>query len=778
MRTHLPPLTRAQSKTVRAVGATLVLLLLIVATVWGIVVAVPGLFPVGSGANGGPPSVPTGSGAAPLANPANCSQGANAIHATPQGGDSYSMILQDFDTLGSEGGGTLYLGAGTYFVNQTLNFHNYDNVSIQGAGPGSTVISLPVDPIGNFTADNGTALGLYNATTGGATNGTTMNFINVNGPPIDNFELCNLQLNAQATSAAEDWSGSLLADNSGGSHHVYSDISIAGLYGPQTTPNGIHLNSAAPAGINATGYIVDDLSTGNYPASFLDAPGHTNGPNFLNVGPIQDCTLYDIAGQGQVAFEVAPPTGCLAENWNITGRLVIDPVTGGSWGGTTFTNVSIDAAGTPEPNAAAVSVHGDGYYGSNFTGLRWTDDTFVGTILGGENMVDVEGSRFYGGISPVPATFVNSTVVWTDSSFVTLPLPLELGGSPTGGEVSVVTGDTFDFPNGTHLNDPFQLTVSDNTWRQDTISITGSASVYLICAPNVTLAQTSTFSDLHYDAIGTLAPLDMLFFDVPGSPGFVDRGAAVWGLDNVFDTLPVLTPSPPGVAVASSSTPTGFQLIWAPSFGPVTRYVVLVGTTESSLTTVASVGNHTEFAVSGLTGGEQYFFAIRAWNGSYPSVMGAIGSTTTPVWSPGVPGSPVIQSRASNALTLAWQPASGIVTAYTVSFGTSADSLSRTISVGNVTSCNVTGLAPSTEYFLEVEAWNESWNSTPTPIVGAMTLGASGGPPGAGSGLAARPWSLEDAFSVMILGTVVAVATVGPILGASLWRTARRRRRR
>ncbi len=776
MRTHCLPFMRSPSRTVHTAGAAFVLLLLGIATVGGIVVAVPGLVPAGSVGSVGSPSPPAVTTASPLANPANCSQGTNVIRASPPGGDAYSMLLQDYDTLGSEGGGTLYLAAGTYYVDETLMFHNYGNVSIQGAGPSATVLSLPVDPIQDFTGDNGTALGLYNATTGGASNGTTMNFIDVNGPPIDNFEMCGLALDAEATSAAEDWSGSLLADNSGGSHHVYSDLELTGLYGPQTTPNGIHLESAAAPDTTAEGYIVDDLTAGDYVVSFLDAANYTNGPNFLNIGPLLDCTLDHVTGQGQVAFEVAPPTGCLAENWNVTGRLVIDPVTGGSWGGTSFKNVSFDAAGTPEPNAAAISVHDDGFYGSNFTGLSWTGATFVGTVLGGGNLVSVASSRFLGGISPIPARFVNSTVVWTDASFITLPLPLLTGGTPTGGASSVVTGDTFDFPNGTRGNDPFQLTVSDNTWKQDTVSIDGSASGYLVCAPNVTLSQTSTFADLRYTPVGSLAPASLGFFDLAGSPGFTDLGAATWGFTHVTDTLPVRTPSPPGAATASNATPTSAELGWTASFGPVTNYTLLLGSSAGALAPVASVGNRTEFTLSGLTPGASYFFALRAWNGSYPSGAGPTGDLTTPIWAPGSPSGLVVEASATDAVALAWQPASGTVTGYTVTFGTSNATLSSTDSVGNRTQYNVTGLAPSTEYYFEVEAWNSTTSSSPTPVVNATTLAAPPPPPTA-PGATTRPPSLDGYLEVMVLAGLVAVGTVGPILCASLWRTPSRPRR-
>ena len=244
-------------------------------------------------------------------NSADCKQGQQTITVTPASGDMHSTLLQDYNILGAEGGGTLKLGAGVFQLNETLTLQTYSNVSIQGAGMGRTVLSLPSSPIGNFTADNGSLVGVYNTSLNGPVGGVTANFLQLSGPtPIDHFALCDLTIDAQANNASEDWSGSLIFDNSGGADHVYSDIAEVGFFGPSTTPNGLHLESSAQDQYPGVNYTIDNLVADNNSLPFENYPGFKGGPNFLNVGTVVNCTLDNVVGTGQVAFEVAPPHGC------------------------------------------------------------------------------------------------------------------------------------------------------------------------------------------------------------------------------------------------------------------------------------------------------------------------------------------------------------------------------------------------------------------------------------------------------------------------------------
>jgi hypothetical protein len=648
----------------------------------------------------------------------------------------HNTLLQDYDTLGAAGGGTLELSPGVFTLDESLNFQKYGNVSIQGAGVGETTISLPPSPIGSFTADNGTPVGLFNATLGGPQNGVSANLIQVLGAaPIDNFELCAVTLDAQANSANEDWSGSLIMDSSGGVHHVYSDIDEVGFFGPSTTPNGLHLESSPSGHSPGVGYIIDNLVASNNTVPFENYSNFRGGPNFLNVGAVVNCTLDNVVGIGLVAFEVAPPRGCSIESWNVTGHILIDPSTGGTWGGTVFQNVTVDSNGTAAPNALGISVaNGTSPGSSNFTGLRWVDDRFYGSVLNGVNLVDVENSTFEGGLNSTPAMFSGNTVVWgAVLSPQGLALPIRVDGAPAGGTCSVFTGNTFLFVNGTGNRDPFELTAPQNTWSNDTVEISGSTNGYVMSAPGVAVAPYSSFAGITYYTLGNGAPPDLVLFDIVGSPGFEDQGAVVGTLTRVFNDLPQYVPTTPGGLSGSAKSHTQVQLTWNASSGPVTNYTVLMGDNATSLVPAYSAGLQTSYVVDGLAPGSKTYFSVEAWNSTaFHSPVASpieVHTSALPKYAPGVPTGLIVTSIGISEVGLRWIPSTGNVTNYTVYLGVTTSTLVPRFSVGSSTSYSVTGLGADTTYLFAVEAWNGSWPSGPGAPVNATTLSTQPPPP-------------------------------------------------
>jgi len=706
-------------------------------------------------------------------NPANCTQGSRKITVSPAGKNMEPTLLQDYQALGQAGGGTLVLGPGVFYLNETLNLQRYSNVSIQGSGMGRTVVSVPLSPIGNYTSDNGTPVGLYNTSSGGAVNGTAVNLLQISGgTPINNFELCDLTIDAQASNASEDWAGSLIMDISGGIHHVYSDITEVGFFGPSTTPNGLHLESSGTPGNIGVGYVVDHLEASNYSVPYEYYPGFRGGPNFLNVGAVVSCTLDDVSGIGLAAFEVAPPRGCLFENWNVSGHILIDPSMGGTWGNSLFQNVTDIANGTPAPNALDIDVaNGTSNGGSNFTALRWNDSRFVGTVLDAANMVDVENTTFQGGVNSTAAVFERNLVVWNpNASENPVPLPIRADGVPAGGSSSLLSGNTFIFPNGTGKNDPFLLTVPKVAWFNNTLELSGVTTGYWLSAPKIGIATYSCFCGLTYDSLGNNSPPDLVLLDIVGSPGFEDLGAVVGPLTRVYNDLPVEIPSAPTGLGGSAENSTAVNLSWAASLGPVTNYTVLVGGNGSSWGPDYSAGLATHYLVTGLSADTLYRFSVEAWNLSLHSPLAStieVSTPRSPDYAPGVPTELTVTSLGSSQVDLRWNPSTGNVTNYTVYTGTSRATLSSRYSVGASTTFNVTGLAPSTTYFIAVEAWNFSWRSGPSEPLNVTTLPAQNLP---GSGPA--DWA-------GILGTMAGVfgAVVAAFVVVSLLRTRSRGRK-
>ncbi len=519
----------------------------------------PHAAPVGSSSGSTEPTEPppaTGAGGLPV-DPANCSQGPNVIDvpALGIGRDEGPAFLADYQRLGSEGGGTLVLAAGEFQFNETLKLDAFSNISIQGSGPDLTILTVPPDPVQHFHADNGTPVGLFNTTQGSQT-GLPVDLL-VTGPQAtNNFEMCDLALDAQVSGNNETWVGSLVFDNGGGSHHVYSDIAEVGFWGPSGTPNGIHLNGFTHP---ATGYVVDGLTSTNYSAAYAlyDGVAH-GGPDFLDSGDIANSSIENVTGIGNFEIELAPVVGCVFANIVVEGHALIDPGTGtsnpaygvpvGSWGGTTFDHVTVTTASTPAPDALGVVIaNGSSGGGSDFYGMYWFHDRFIGTVLDAVNMGIVEDSTFTGTIDSLPAVFDNDTVTWNASipSRQLAFLPIEVDGSPIGGTRSTLSGDVFVFPNATFeygagglLADPFKLNVPIDVWYKVTIKIGGLTPGVVFEAPGIALARDASLTHLVYDPLGGGAPSTLELLDLNNSAHFSDQGATVGHTTAIVDNLP------------------------------------------------------------------------------------------------------------------------------------------------------------------------------------------------------------------------------------------------
>ena len=664
-------------------------------------------------------------------NPANCSQGTNAIFQSPRTqGDNQTTLLSDYNTLGSEGGGTLYLSAGTFVLYKALDLDNYSNVSIQGAGQGKTVLSLPPSPVGLFAADNGTTVGRNNS--------SSVNFIEVGkiGSPINNFRMCDLSLDAQATSINETWYGSLIYDQSGGSHHVYSDISEDGFFGPWNEPDGLHIlsfNASKPSTF-AVGYVIENFEAVNYSYPDVPYPNSTSGFNFLNVGDVYNCTIDNVTGVGLLEFDNHPDPGCVFENLRVKGAMLIDPKVGGSWQGAVIENSTVTVNGTDANNALRTSVaNKHGIYYSNMTGLRFDNDTFYGTVGDGHNMVDVENSTFWGGLNSTPAVFLNNRVVWVDDNGTRLHLPIAVDGSTTNGSQARLEGDTFEFPNGTYvypgnstLEDPFQLEVPVQTWSHDSLVIGGATTGYLFSAPNITLAANSSFIDDAYTSRGAGAPDNLTLLDASASPGFVDTGAVVSGLTNIEDNLP---PSPPTGLAARSATPTSIALNWTAPAGPIDNYTIQVGLAADNLSYEwnSTGGNATSYTVGGLAQHTTFYFEVWAWTavGESPSPSG-LAQATTGV-SLAAPTGLTGLAISSSAIHWSWtQAVGGALVNNTLSLfpGISCSGTATLFSTGvAATDWTTSGLTVATNYSAEVSAWNASGQGPQSECSSAATLG-------------------------------------------------------
>jgi hypothetical protein len=207
----------------------------------------------------------------------------------------------------------------------------------------------------------------------------------------------------------------------------------------------------------------------------------------------------------------------------------------------------------------------------------------------------------------------------------------------------------------------------------------------------------------------------------------------------------VTIPAAPVAAAATSITSTGFTSNWAASSG-ATAYYLDVSTSSSFSTFVSgynnlSVGNVLSKAITGLTASTTYYYRVRASNSAGTSGNSNIITVTTSagVIIPAAPVAAAATSISSTGFTSNWAASSG-ATAYYLDVSTSSSFSSfvtgyNNLSVGNVLTNGVTGLAASTNYYYRVRASNSAGTSGNSNTIAATTSAAGSLP---------SPWVTSD----------------------------------
>ena len=141
----------------------------------------------------------------------------------------------------------------------------------------------------------------------------------------------------------------------------------------------------------------------------------------------------------------------------------------------------------------------------------------------------------------------------------------------------------------------------------------------------------------------------------------------------------------------------------------------------------------TSYTVTGLTGGTEYTFAVRAVNPTGPGEAATV--TATPIPSPAAPTNLTATPR-NGRVTLSWDdPGNDTITKYQYNTDGGTTFTDVPGSDATTTSYTVTGLTNGSEYTFAVRAVN------PTGPGSAATVTATPGPPPAPVGLSAGPLS-------------------------------------
>jgi len=178
-------------------------------------------------------------------------------------------------------------------------------------------------------------------------------------------------------------------------------------------------------------------------------------------------------------------------------------------------------------------------------------------------------------------------------------------------------------------------------------------------------------------------------------------------------TLPC-TPAAPNAQNATNVSFTSFTAHWS-SVSGATGYRLDVSTTNTFATYVPgfqnlSVGNTTSYSVTGLSPNTTYYYRVRAYNGCATSPNSNVKNVQTTACAPNAPSAQNATSVTASSFTANWSSVSG-ATDYRLDVSTSNTFTTyvsgyQDLSVGNVTTYNVTGLSANTTYYYRVRAYN------------------------------------------------------------------------
>jgi phosphodiesterase/alkaline phosphatase D-like protein len=189
-------------------------------------------------------------------------------------------------------------------------------------------------------------------------------------------------------------------------------------------------------------------------------------------------------------------------------------------------------------------------------------------------------------------------------------------------------------------------------------------------------------------------------------------------------------PAAPTLNAATSIGELNFTVNWNASIGATGYYLDVA--TDNGFTSFVSgfnnkyLNNVTTYLVTGLSGGINYYYRVKAKNGSGVSDVSATQSVITIPREPGVLSATVVSS---SSFTANWNTATG-ATGYRLDVSTESNFSSRlgsydNLDVLNVASKSVTGLNSGTTYYYRVRAYNGSGISDNSLFITVSTAPAA-----------------------------------------------------
>ena len=196
-------------------------------------------------------------------------------------------------------------------------------------------------------------------------------------------------------------------------------------------------------------------------------------------------------------------------------------------------------------------------------------------------------------------------------------------------------------------------------------------------------------------------------------------------------TINVITlPDAPTSTAATTIAEISFDANWN-SATSATGYYLEVATDNGFTAYVTGfnnkyVNNVITYTVTGLSGGNTYYYRVRAKNGSG---TGTSSSIITVLTVPHEPTATYATALANNSFSSNWNP-SASATGYkldvsTVSNFASYVGIYNNLDVGNVTTLSVTGLTGGATYYYRIKSYNSSGAGNNSETISALTLPSS-----------------------------------------------------